>query len=425
MALALGLVACSGGGTNPFGTGGSEPAGAGGAGGGGIGGSVGTGGAGGVEDVTFPDIATLHDLGVSRTCSLNQGVCHSSRQHPELTTADDLLKLVGMPCQLGVADPALVRDECEVPGDLLELDGKDYEILVVKVTEPSPYPPRKVTLRLASAPPSLASANARIHRVDAAKVDVLSKPLTGVTLEPGAGPSYVVLDFSGATDPNLADFMDPRAWYGDRVRMGDPNNNGYAHVSPKPWAEIYPGDPARSYLYKRLLNDKYGPQMPLIPRTWSPLATRAVWCWIKGLAPDATPDKLDINAPIDYATCPLDPDAPNPDTTGGWPEVRTLMGNKCASAQCHSSQIKAGGLDLTPNAANFKANVIDITSAQKAGAIRVVPKDPAASYLYCKADPNCSERAPNTAVMPLGQPALSDKELKTLSDWITAGAKVE
>ena len=57
--------------------------------------------------------------------------------------------------------------------------------------------------------------------------------------------------------------------------------------------------------------------------------------------------------------------------------------------------------------------------------MRVVPGQPAASYLICKVTLSCESRAPDTGVMPLNQTGLTDAEIKTLSDWILDGAPVE
>ena len=51
------------------------------------------------------------------------------------------------------------------------------------------------------------------------------------------------------------------------------------------------------------------------------------------------------------------------------------------------------------------------------------PGNPTASYLLCKVDPACSEKAAKTGLMPLGMPALSAPEIKTVSDWIRSRAK--
>jgi hypothetical protein len=416
------FAACGGGGTGTTGAGGS----------GGTGGSgvtatstgTGTGTGGGAPQSTYPDIATLHELGVSRTCSLNGGVCHSQKNVPELTKPEDFLATVGMPCQLAAQDPSMVIDQCEVPGDLLTLGGIDTEILFVSIPPGEPFPPKHLTLELAAAAPALDPAGAKVRRLSASKQEIVTRSLANVQLSEGTTAKQVILDLS-AVDASVADFLDIRVTQSDRVRMGDANHNGKAHPSASPWAEVVPGDPARSFLYQRLLDDTYGPMMPLIPRTWTPSATRAVWCWIRGLPKEATPASIGIHDAIDYASCPPDPKAPDPSATGGWPAVKLLMESKCATSLCHNSDTKAAQLDLTPTPASFGVNVVNASSSQVPGALRVAPGQPKASYLLCKVDPACADKALNTALMPLGLPALSDPEIKTISEWILNGATTE
>jgi hypothetical protein len=429
-ALVALLPACGGGETGTTGSGGSP-----GVGGSGVtvtavtsatstGSSASAGTGGEAPYFTYPDIATLHDLGVSRTCSLNGGVCHSQKNVPELTTAADFLATVGMPCQLAAQDPTEVIDQCEVPGDLLTLGGVDTEILFVSIPSGEPFPPKHLTLELAANAPSLDPTGARVRRLSEAKQEILTRALAHVQLSAGGSAKQVTLDLSGV-DPSVAEFLDIRVVQSDRVRMGDANHNGQAHPSSSPWAEIVPGDPARSFLYQRLLSDKYGPEMPLIQREWSPLATRAVWCWIRGLPAGATPSSIGIHDAIDYASCPLDPRAPDPDATGGWPAVKLLMQSKCATSLCHNVDTQAAKLDLTPTPASFGAGVVNASSSQVPTALRVAPGQPSASYLLCKVDPACADRAAGTAAMPLGMTALSASEIKTVSDWILNGAKFE
>jgi hypothetical protein len=390
------------------------------------GGSAGTGGDAAEDPAAgvYPDVASLHALGVARTCALNEGVCHASRQWPELASVKDMIALVNAPCQIAAAEPSLVPDECERPGDELVVVGTNLEILHVVIDASAPFPPVSVVLRLAAAPPSLETSGARVRRLGAGGVEVLSLPLEGVTLAPGPSPETVVVGLSGST-PAVRDFLDVRVTSADRVRVGDANGNGIAHASPSPWSLVVPGDPGRSYLYKRLLSDKLGARMPLIERTWSALATRAMWCWIRGMGPDASAATLSIDVPIDYASCPIDPDAPDPSAGGTWASVRALMGSRCATAPCHSGTQKAGALDLSPDGATFLANVINVPSAQRPGVLRVAPGQPAASYLLCKMDPACEARAPMTELMPVTGEPLTKGEIDSVSKWISAGAKIE
>jgi hypothetical protein len=120
-----------------------------------------------------------------------------------------------------------------------------------------------------------------------------------------------------------------------------------------------------------------------------------------------------------------DPNLPDASVTGGWPAVKLLMDSKCATSLCHNADTKAAKLDLTPTSAVFNVNVVNAASSQVPAALRVAPGKPKASYLLCKVDPTCTDKAMNTAGMPLGLPVLSDSEIKMVSEWILNGAPTE
>ena len=105
--------------------------------------------------------------------------------------------------------------------------------------------------------------------------------------------------------------------------------------------------------------------------------------------------------------------------------VRMLVGSRCAPSGCHTKEAKAGLLDLSPDAATFQKQVIDVPSARAPGVLRVVPGQPNASYLFCKVSPDCAARAKDTALMPLTGMALTNDEIETFSVWISAGAPTE
>jgi len=94
---------------------------------------------------------------------------------------------------------------------------------------------------------------------------------------------------------------------------------------------------------------------------------------------------------------------------------------RCLSAGCHNGTDQAGNLVLETgvsyanlvNAAPFNA------AARAAGLFRVVPGDPAHSFLLIKIiGPGPNEGAG----MPLTPPLLSDAEVGLIRDWILAGA---
>jgi len=105
--------------------------------------------------------------------------------------------------------------------------------------------------------------------------------------------------------------------------------------------------------------------------------------------------------------------------------VKVLVQGKCATGPCHSAETHAGMLDLTPDEATFAKHVINAPATQSPGVLRVVPGQPAASYLLCKIDPACAARAAGTNLMPDGAMGLSDAEIQIVSKWIQAGALLE
>ena len=89
----------------------------------------------------------------------------------------------------------------------------------------------------------------------------------------------------------------------------------------------------------------------------------------------------------------------------------------CGFAGCHDSFTAAGSLDLSTTAASFD-ELVDVVS-ECGTAVRVVPGNPAASYLLDKLGDGAS---PCGTVMPIGAPELSQSELDQIRSWIQGGA---
>ena len=100
----------------------------------------------------------------------------------------------------------------------------------------------------------------------------------------------------------------------------------------------------------------------------------------------------------------------------GYPEeISKIFVDKCASAGCHNSKSAsaAAGINLETWDDMFKGGN---------GGACCIPYSHEYStiFLYTNTDP---VKGPmNEPVMPLNRPALSDAEMKTLTDWIDAGA---
>jgi hypothetical protein len=66
----------------------------------------------------------LHRKVVHRTCGPDGGVCHNSKEYPDLHTPANFLGAIGAPCNVQPGGFEAVFDRCERPGDRLELGGR-------------------------------------------------------------------------------------------------------------------------------------------------------------------------------------------------------------------------------------------------------------------------------------------------------------
>jgi cytochrome c553 len=94
---------------------------------------------------------------------------------------------------------------------------------------------------------------------------------------------------------------------------------------------------------------------------------------------------------------------------------------------CHSGKGAMGNFDLgaTADTAHAKLLGADGTGGASTCAAKpkyVVPNNTASSYFLTMVDGKATGRCTGN-VMPLGTSGLSADDLKTLSDWINAGAK--
>jgi hypothetical protein len=101
-------------------------------------------------------------------------------------------------------------------------------------------------------------------------------------------------------------------------------------------------------------------------------------------------------------------------------DLSALFAERCSGGLCHvDSQAPAENLDLSPDV--LCDQLVGVPSAQAPDELRVVPGDPASSYLLCKLDPACQGRAAGTWLMPPGG-ELSPADIALVSAWIADGA---
>jgi hypothetical protein len=398
LAFALLLFGCS----SPDRNGGSDGA----SGGGSDGGS-------GSESTLYVGLEDLFERGISRTCSLNNGVCHNSKEYPSLDSIPALLDTLNAPCAIGALDARLVPNECEPAGDHLVSAALGLDAIIARVdVGPAAAATDQLTLATLhlAAPAPAASASDLVIRRDAVDFAVGSARL--------AADGTVTVDLSSAAI-ELKRYFDTRVFpLGESmIHVADTNGDGVlGHALG--WSLARPRDPDRSYLIGRLTQTRLGELMPRQCRTWDANASRALYCWLRGL------DENDPLAPIDYRGCELPAGSAQkcelaiPDGgLGTFAAVEAVLARDCASAGCHAGAQPAGALDLS--AAQAYANLVGVPSSEAPSRTRVVPGDPSSSWLECKLDPACADRV--GAQMPLGG-ALGPGELDVIESWIRDGA---
>lgn len=115
---------------------------------------------------------------------------------------------------------------------------------------------------------------------------------------------------------------------------------------------------------------------------------------------------------------PTEPDGGGPDPNATFSRVQgEVFSPSCALSGCHAGAGPAAGLDLGVGAA--RANLVRVPSSERSDLYRVLPRDPAASYLVKKlrGDPDIAGSR-----MPLDRPPLGASHLQLVSDWIERGA---
>lgn len=376
----------------------------------------------------YPTIHALYtgEQGLYRGCGPNGGVCHNSNEYPVLDSMGGILGTIGAGCNMKRA-PAATDDLCEGTGDLVTISGQDRELGWIGRDPRDPMGQRwKLTIR------------EPVGAVD--PFDLMPVRRGGATIWHLGYYASVSVDAVDETALYLQPYDDLSAAYlatvifkdagrpGDPLQLGDPNGNGVfgAMLGGR---LVKPGDPAGSYLMRRLVDPTAGPLMPRANCcAWSKPAVRAMWCWIDGLAADGS----NALAPIDYARCRPSPDVellypelgPTCEASGRCPPTavvdtsgtdfssiyRTILVPRCAGSGCHDRD-SAAELDFSTEARAYATLVPS----------RVVAGEPDRSTLWNRIEPSRCQAPCRT--MPLRRPALPEAERDAVRMWIEAGAE--
>jgi hypothetical protein len=250
----------------------------------------------------YPTYRALHESTVVPICGPRGGVCHNSKQFPDLHTPDNMLAVVGARCNELTDDPRAIQDLCEPQGDLLLIkSGPDagFKTRVGFVTTDGSSPVQAITITTHDAVPH-DGANLDFSIVRDTDPQNPVELHIGAHLGTHAGQASVVVAGMTSLSMGLNYFLTSPYMPGftGQLALGDPNQNG-AFGFDLGGALIKPGDPQKSFLVQRILGI-VPPKMPLANGPLTDDQIYAIQCWIKQLRPDGS----NADGPIDYNQCP-------------------------------------------------------------------------------------------------------------------------
>ncbi len=368
---------------------------------------------------------------IHRTCGPTGGVCHNSKEYPDLHTPGNFVDAVSAPCNIQSGTPEAVFDGCEPSGDLLVLgDSLQVEVGYI-VYYPGEFDPEKEEIKADS--PGL-------HIVLADSLGDFKKRYAEARFirkfaRNGAVDSLSFASFQTdwwTLSDNKHLYGRVRDYQNDSVQQllavgieeGDTNRNGIFGARAAPTELMVPGSPETSYLVGRMRGEILGATIPgtLMPLANQPLDVSemlALYCFIVALKPGVRPD---LASRIDYASCPYSADPDRLNLLGAgvtWASrVQSVLEFNCGS--CHSGANPQGNLDLADG--DVYSRLLK-PSLEKPGMNLIEPSDITKSYLWLKmvADPGIVGLG-----MPLdamGKPRkLSQAELDDIKTWILTGA---
>jgi hypothetical protein len=385
--------------------------------------------------VLYPDARAIFrgEQGIYRSCAANRGVCHNAKEYPDFATSGALASAIHAPCNVN-RSPERVHDLCEVPGDVVALGSQRVELGSIRLLdaprEDDGLSQPRLRLRL-RAPVHPRRGPVRIERwTGRVHTRIASVVYDGVRGRRRADiiarmPDY---DERAYTDNERLRGVLHGSWPG-AIRFGDPNGNGVYGARLR-GALVVPGEPERSYLWRRLTDATAGPLMPRANCCQFSKATlRALFCWISGLESDGS----NADEPIEYAGCPSSPagnlvypdPGPGCETAGmcpvserasegaepTWAGVYGILAARCGDPACHGGNPDTS-LDVsTPEAARATLDSL------------VASGYPAASEIFRRVSPElCHSNV--CELMPLGGEPLPAGTREVLREWIVRGAEI-
>jgi hypothetical protein len=395
----------------------------------------------------FPTGIEFHQKVIWRTCTPNDGVCHNSKEYPDLRTPANFASAFGAPCNVQPGEYQSIYDGCELPGDRIRLGGAwdtiDLEIGYVEYLvgeESGGY----------EEAPGIDSPGLHIQ---------LKTPITSDN-----DNTYTTAEFSrsfiidGEVEQTVFTTFSTRWWLIEggshivgEVRnyqteeaeqlttagtlvQGDGNRNGvFGAEVYEPAALLEPGFPEISYLIARMRGEMHGEpvpgsRMPLANQPFTIPEMLAFFCLVEGYPADG--DLTGLTGPIDYKNCSYSADPENLNLLGAgvtWEgRISKIFEFNCGG--CHSGEEPQAGLSLVgegvyerllePSVQNPDMKLIEPGPGTEGS-----PGEPENSYLYLKLIGDDSIEGTKMPYNPLtGEGSLTQAELEDIQTWIINGA---
>lgn len=387
----------------------------------------------------LPTGLDLHQKVIYRTCTPNGGVCHNSKEFPDLRTPANFVAAFGANCNIQYGEYQSVFDGCERTGDRFKIEGGAFgqtgqvELGWIDVIPGEPFageglPPEDAPgLHIHFGDPlpgdivdSYGSAEFERNFIDGGEVKKLTYATFSTRWWILPGRTHAI----GEVREYQVDQVNNLLSVG--IVGGDPNRNGvFGAREGDPVHLLSPGDPETSYLIARLrgvmLGEEVpGSRMPLANQPFTIAEMLALFCFVEGFPEGGGED--DLAGRIDYANCSYSADPAGLNLLGEgvtWEaRISKILEFNCGG--CHNEVSLQAGLNLVGDGVYER---LLMPSTQNPEMALITPNEPENSYLYLKLIDDASIVGNPMPYNPLtGEGTLSEAEIADVLTWITNGA---
>jgi hypothetical protein len=390
----------------------------------------------------FPTGLDLHKKVIWRTCTPNGGVCHNTKEYPDLHTPANFAAAFSAPCNIQSGEFGAVYDGCERAGDRVRFDGYGFGDEEVEVGWVELVPGQAQDYGDAEPPPD--APGLHVH---------LAAPMSpeGEGRQAYGTMTFIRTFVDDAGQVQESAYASYRsAWWriGDGTHllagveeyqaedaqellvtgivMGDANRNGvFGAHDGEPVSMLAPGDPVGSYLIGRMRGEIHGEAVPgsRMPLANPPLTIDemlALFCLVEGFPVGG--DSSMLSGPIDYNACSF---AANPadlnllgDGVTWEARIKKILEFNCGG--CHNQDDPQGSLTLLGD--GVYERLLE-PSGQLSDMALIEPGDPTQSYLFLKLTGDDRIEGLQMPYNPLtGEGSLSQAEISDIETWIFNGA---